>query len=199
MDTSPIRGSRSRLEVSQSAGSLTYSGGLGDVRTYLMPVRPVTFAFRGLYYGRYGSDAEHERLPTLYLGYSGLVRGYEPGSFEAGECGLQVDGSCPPFDRLVGSRIALANAEMRVPLWSLFGGDNFYGPLPVELAFFGDAGVAMGRGGSSFVPGDEKPVTSVGAAIRANAFGFAVVEIDYVRPLNRERGWMWQFALRPGF
>ncbi|HEY0873698.1 MAG TPA: hypothetical protein VGD94_09510 [Vicinamibacterales bacterium] len=198
--TSPIRGSRYRFELSQSAGSLTYSGVLGDFRTYLMPVRPVTFAFRGMYYGRYGSDAENERLPTLYLGYPGLVRGYEPGSFESGECGLQADNSCPPFDRLVGSRIALANAEMRVPVWSLFGGSNFYGPLPVELAVFGDAGIAWGRGsGFNFREGDHEPVTSAGVALRANAFGFAVIEIDYVRPFQRDRGWLWQFSLRPGF
>jgi Tol biopolymer transport system component len=198
--TSPIRGSRFRMEYSQSVGSLDFAGVLGDFRTYLMPVRPVTFAFRGLYFGRYGNDAEDERLPTLYLGYSGLVRGYDEGSFEAGECGITTDGSCPPFDRLVGSKLAVFNAEVRMPLWSLFGrSDNFYGPLPVELALFGDAGVAMGRGSNSFTPGDEKPVTSIGAAIRANAFGFAVVEVDFVRPLQRERGWMWQFALRPGF
>ncbi|HJR60596.1 MAG TPA: BamA/TamA family outer membrane protein [Vicinamibacterales bacterium] len=198
--TSPIRGSRYRLEYSQSAGSLTYSGLLADVRTYVMPVRPVTFALRGLYYGRYGSDSENERLPAMYLGYAGLVRGYDPGSFESGECGIQPDGSCPAFDRLIGSKIALANVEMRVPLWSLFGGDNFYGPLPVELALFGDAGVAWGRGSRpSFAEGDREPVTSIGAAIRANAFGFAVVEIDYVKPLNRDRGWLWQFSLRPGF
>ena len=198
--TSPIRGSRYRLEYSQSAGTLTYSGVLGDFRTYLMPVRPVTFAFRGLYYGRYGSDAESDRLPTLYLGYSGLVRGYDPGSFEAGECGIQSDGSCPAFDRLIGSKLAIGNVEMRVPLWSLFGGSNFYGPLPVELALFGDAGVAWGRGSSpGFAEGDREPVTSIGAALRANAFGFAVIEIDYVKPLNRERGWLWQFSIRPGF
>ena len=196
--TSPIRGSRYRLEVSQSAGSLTYSGLLADVRTYVMPVRPVTFALRGLYFGRYGGDSENERLPTLYLGYSGLVRGYDPGSFEGGECGVQIDGSCPAFNRLIGSRIALANVEMRVPLWSLFGGENFYGPLPVELALFGDGGVAWGRS-SGFTESDHKPVTSIGAAIRANAFGFAVVEIDYVRPMQRDRGWIWQFAIRPGF
>ena len=198
--TSPIRGSRYRLEYSQAAGTLTYSGVLGDFRTYLMPVRPVTFAFRGLYYGRYGSDAESDRLPTLYLGYSGLVRGYDPGSFEAGECGIQNDGSCPAFDRLIGSKLAIGNVEMRVPLWSLFGGSNFYGPLPVELALFGDAGVAWGRGSSpGFTEGDREPVTSIGAALRANAFGFAVIEIDYVKPLNRERGWLWQFSIRPGF
>jgi outer membrane protein assembly factor BamA len=198
--TSPIRGSRSRLEISQSSGSLAYTGALADLRTYLMPFRPVTFAFRGMFYGRYGADAENQRLPTLFLGYPGLVRGYDPGSFDAGECGVQDDGSCPAFDRLIGSRVGIFNAEMRVPLWSLFGGENFYGPLPVELALFGDAGIAWGSNSRpGFTNGDREPVTSVGAALRANVFGFAVAEIDYVRPLNRDRGWVWQFSLRPGF
>jgi Tol biopolymer transport system component len=197
--TSPIRGSRSRLEVSQSSGSLSYTGALADLRTYLMPVRPVTFAFRGMYYGRHGTDAENERLPTLYLGYPGLVRGYDPGSFQGGECGVQDDGSCPAFDRLIGSRLGILNAEMRVPVWSLFGGHNFYGPLPLELALFGDAGWAWGGSRLGFVDGDREAVTSIGAALRANVFGFAVAEIDYVKPLNRDRGWIWQFSLRPGF
>jgi Tol biopolymer transport system component len=198
--TSPIRGSRSRIEVSQSSGSLSYTGALADLRTYQMPFRPVTFAFRGMFYGRYGGDAENERLPTLFLGYPGLVRGYDPGSFEAGECGIQPDGSCPAFDRLIGSRVGIFNAEMRVPLWSLFGGDNFYGPLPVEVALFGDAGIAWGSGSRpSFADGDRELVRSIGVALRANVFGFAVAEIDYVKPLDRNRGWIWQFALRPGF
>jgi Tol biopolymer transport system component len=199
--TSPIRGSRYRMEVSQTAGSLSYTGLLGDFRTYLMPVRPFTFAFRGMYYGRYGTDAEDLRLPTLYLGYPGLVRGYDSGSFEAFECGVQQDGSCPTFDRLFGSRLAIFNAELRFPLWGAFGGRNFYGPLPVEMAVFSDTGVAWGQSGSVLFGGANKePVTSVGAAVRVNLFGFAVGEIDYVRPLDRPgKGWMWQFNLRPGF
>jgi outer membrane protein assembly factor BamA len=199
--TSPIRGSRYRFELSQSAGSLSYTGTLADYRTYLMPVRPFTFALRGLYYARYGQDAEDQRLPTLYLGYPGLVRGYDPGSFQAGECGTQTDGSCPAFDRLIGSRVAIANAELRFPLWGAFGGDRFYGPIPVELAVFTDAGVAWGRNSRpSFSGGDRKPVTSAGGAVRINLLGFAVAEIDYVRPLDRPgRGWLWQFNLRPGF
>jgi hypothetical protein len=199
--TSPIRGTRYRLEFSQTGGSINYSGVLADYRTYWMPIRPYTLALRGFYYGRYGSQAEDERLPTLYLGYPGLVRGYEPGSFEAGECGAQVNGSCPAFDRLIGSRVAIANAELRFPLWGGFGGSNFYGPIPVELAIFGDAGVAWGRSSASFLTGgDRQPVASVGAAARINLFGFAVAEIDYVRPLDRPgRGWLWQFSLRPGF
>jgi Tol biopolymer transport system component len=199
--TSPIRGSRYRLEVSQSAGSLTYTGLLADFRTYLMPARPYTFAFRGMYYGRLGTDAEDVRLPTLYLGYPGLVRGYDSNSFETGECGLQTDGSCPVFDRLFGSRLAIANAELRFPLWGAFSRSTFYGPLPIEVAFFADAGVAWGQSNSTLFGGATKdPVSSVGAAMRVNLFGFAVGELDYVRPLQRpDRGWLWQFNLRPGF
>ena len=200
--TSPIRGSRYRLELSQTAGSINYTGVLTDVRTYLMPVRPYTFALRGMYYGRYGSGAEDQLLPTLYLGYPGLVRGYDPGSFEAGECGNVVNGSCPAFDRLIGSRVAIANAELRFPLWGAFArGDRFYGPLPIEMALFADSGVAWGRANRLAISGgDRKPVSSVGGAARINVFGFAVAEIDYVRPLDRPgRGWLWQFNLMPGF
>jgi hypothetical protein len=199
--TSPIKGSRYRLELSQSGGSLTYTGTLVDYRTYLMPFRPYTFALRGLYFGRYGRDSEDQRLPTLYLGYPGLVRGYDPGSIDAGECGSQINGSCPTFDRMIGSRVAVANAEFRFPLWGAFGGDRFYGPLPIEVGVFGDTGVAWGRTTRpAFAGGDQKPVSSFGAVMRINLLGFAVAEIDYVRPLDRPgRGWMWQFNLMPGF
>jgi Tol biopolymer transport system component len=199
--TSPIRGSRYRLEYSQSAGSLTYSGLLADVRTYVMPRRPYTIALRGMYYGRVGQDAEDGRLPALFLGYPGLVRGYDQNSFESIECGNAANGSCPAFDRLIGSRVALANAELRFPIWGAFGGSQFYGPLPVEAAFFADGGIAWGSSDRlGFFPGDNKPVTSVGAALRVNVLNFAVAEVDFVRPLQRpEKGWLWQFSLRPGF
>jgi hypothetical protein len=69
------------------------------------------------------------------------------------------------------------------------------------MALFSDAGVAWGRANRLAISGgDRKPVTSVGAAARINVFGFAVAEIDYVRPLDRPgRGWLWQFNLMPGF
>jgi Tol biopolymer transport system component len=199
--TSPIRGSRYRLELSQSAGDLTYSGVLGDFRTYYMPFRPYTLAFRGMFYGRYGRDSEDFRLPVLYLGYPGLVRGYDSGSFESFECGAAANGTCPAFDRLIGSKVAIANAELRFPLWGAFGGGNFYGPLPIEMALFTDAGVAWDRTTRpGFSAAAREPVVSVGAAMRINVLGFAVAEIDYVRPLDRPgRGWLWQFNLRPGF
>ena len=199
--TSPIRGSRYRLEFSQSTGGLTYSGVLTDFRTYMMPFRPYTLALRGLYYGRFGENATDARLPALYIGYPGLVRGYDSNSFETGECGNQPDNSCPVFDRLIGSKVAVANAELRFPVWGAFGGSQFYGPLPIEAAVFTDAGVAWGRSErAAFGPGDNQPVVSVGAALRVNVLNFAVAEINYVRPLDRPgRGWLWQFNLRPGF
>ena len=57
--------------MAQTGGSLTFTGLTSDLRTYLMPVKPFTFALRGLFFGRYGTDAEDFRLPTLYLGIPG--------------------------------------------------------------------------------------------------------------------------------
>ena len=196
---SPIRGMRYRLEASQSMGDLQYTGLLADARKYVMPVRPFTLAARGMFYGRFGKGGEDFRLPTMFLGYSGLVRGYDPGSFEAGECGIQLDGSCPAFDRLIGSRVGILNAELRFPLLGLFGAKNFYGPLPIEMALFGDAGIAWGETNSPFNGGKQEWARSIGAAARMNLFGFAIGEVAYVKPLDRDRGWLWQFSLRPGF
>ena len=197
--TSPVIGQRYRLELSQVAGSIAYSGVLADYRRYFMPARPFTIAFRGLHYGRYGSGGEDPRLSPLYLGYPGLVRGYDVNSFDLTECPATASGTCNPFNRLMGSRIVVANAELRVPLVGLFNRHSLYGPLPIELAVFGDAGQAWSST-STRLPGNGTWVRSVGAAARINLLGFAVGEIDYVHPLDRPtRGWVWQFNLIPGF
>jgi outer membrane protein assembly factor BamA len=136
-------------------------------------------------------------LTPLFLGYQGLVRGYDFGSFTADECESNDLGTCPAFDRLNGSRVAIANAELRFPLLGLFSRKSFYGPFPVEMALFADAGLAWT---SHIKPGDRDWARSAGAALRVNVFGFAVAEIDYVRPFDRSRkGWLWQFGLTPGF
>jgi hypothetical protein len=67
---------------------------------------------------------------------------------------------------------------------------------------FGDAGAAWTSQDARprFLGGDRDWVRSVGAAIRLNAFGYAIVEVDYLRRLDRpEHGWHWQFNLTPGF
>ena len=70
------------------------------------------------------------------------------------------------------------------------------------MAVFADGGVAWGQSNSTLLRRrrTRSRCRSVGAAMRVNLFGFAVGEIDYVRPLDRPgRGWLWQFNLMPGF
>jgi outer membrane protein assembly factor BamA len=200
--TGPLLGQRYRLEVSPSIGSLTMVDGLVDYRRYVMPARKLTLAARVLHAGRYGPDAEDPRLAPLFLGYPGVVRGYNIGSFSAAECPTDPNAGCPVFDRLVGSRMLVGNAEARFPLLGVLGlGGGYYGALPIEAALFVDAGLAWTRSDQpSLFDVRRQGVASAGAALRMNLFGFAVAELNYVKPFMRpDKGWYWQLNLTPGF
>jgi hemolysin activation/secretion protein len=167
-----------------------------------MPVRPVTFAARALHVARYGATSEDTRLTPLFIGYSTLVRGYDVNTFRADECSLTLDGSCPEYDRLFGSRILVFNGEARAPIPGLWKGRLDYGPIPVEIFGFFDAGIAWTQvERPQFVGnGAREWVTSVGAGARVNLFGFAIAEFNLARPIQRpERGFMFVFNFRPGF
>jgi Tol biopolymer transport system component len=199
--TGPILGQRFRFEAAPTFGQLSMTTMTADYRKYFMPVQPVTWATRLLHYGRYGSGSEDSRLYPLFLGYSSLVRGYDANSFEASECTVAADGSCPEFDRLIGSRMIVINTELRAPAVGLFTGNLSYGALPVELFSFFDAGVAWTKNlKPSFAGGTRDWVSSAGFGARINALGYLIAELSVVRPLNREgRGWMFAFNLSPGF
>jgi hypothetical protein len=202
--TSPILGSCYVVEVAPALGSIAFCSVLAEYRRYFMPVRPYTVAGRIFHIGRYGRDAEDQRLLPLYLGYPGMVRGYDFNSFRANECHPEPGSDCPALDRLFGSKMLVGNLELRFPLVGALRrprGRDWYGPVPLELGLFTDAGVAWHRGNSpSFFGGDRRPVSSGGIALRANAFGYAIVELDFVRPLSRpEVEWVWQFNLLSGF
>jgi outer membrane protein assembly factor BamA len=100
--------------------------------------------------------------------------------------------------------MAVGSAELRFPLLGLFSRKSYYGAFPIEMALFGDAGTAWTKdqrprlvGGLN---GERDWVRSAGVALRVNALGFAVLELDYVRPFDRPgQGWMWQFNLTPGW
>ncbi len=140
--TSPIRGGRYRFEVSPTFGEYQYTTVIGDYRRYFFKY-PFTLAFRGLHYGRYGANADDREflLQPFYLTREYYIRGYAIESWDANlEC---VDATCSNFTALQGSRLAVANLEVRVPFIGVeqFGLVNF--PfLPTELALFADAGVA---------------------------------------------------------
>jgi len=199
--TGPVLGTRSRLELTPLFGGLTFSEVVADFRRYVAPVRPFTLAARIMHVGRYGADAESSRINPLFLGYPSLVRGYDVGSFDARECVADGASACPAFDQLVGSRLLIGNLELRFPLLGAFTGEFDYGPLPIDAVLFADAGVAWTDDVSpSFAGGSRDMVRSFGAGLRVNAFGYAVMEFDAARALDRpDDGWQFVFAIRPGF
>ena len=96
----------------------------------------------------------------------------------------------------------VANLEFRFPLLRPFGvNEGVYGPVPIEVALFADGGLTWSADERPTLFGGERDgVSSVGAALRVNALGFAVVQLDVSRPLQRPgRGWVFQFSLAPGF
>jgi len=197
--TSPILGSRYRLEVDPWIGSLRMVSVTADYRKYIMPVRRFTLAARVAHAGRYGPDAQSSVLFPLFLGYQQLVRGYDYNSFSASEC-PSTGNSCPAFDRLFGSRLLLGNVEARFPLFGVLGlGSGYYGTLPIEAGWFADAGVAWTSDQATSLA-HRQAVTSTGLVLRMNLFGFAVIEANYVKPFQRPvKGWYWELSLTPGF
>ena len=198
--TGPIAGQRARVELSPVAGQLRFTGVLADARRYFY-LRPFTLALRGLHYGRYGRDAEGV-FSNLYLGQPSLLRGY--GSAYS-DC-VNAGADCGLLNSMVGSRIAMGSAELRVPLVQRLTAGNGLGLPPIDAIAFYDAAVAwtadtrptLARG----VPEDTDRrglLTSVGVGGRTNLFGFAVLEVDYVRALESTGGWRWVFAVQPGF
>jgi outer membrane protein assembly factor BamA len=190
-------------------GSLNYVNLLADYRRYIMPVMPVTLAFRFMTFGRYGSGAEDSRLVPFFIGYPFLVRGYDSGSFSSRECNIRLNvvSSCPIYDNLFGSRFAVLNFEFRVPLLGALGIFPTMGAPPAEIGAFFDAGLAGGgfRRSGFGVPDEvieieHSVVKSLGGFARLNLFGFAIVELDYVWPIDRpEKSPFIVLQFNPGF
>ncbi|HEX9938279.1 MAG TPA: hypothetical protein VGB15_14185 [Longimicrobium sp.] len=213
--TSPIAGQRYRFEIAPTLGDLKFNSVTGDFRRYFL-LRPVTLAFRAMHFGRYGRD---EAVPSaVFLGYPSLVRGYSYNSVTEG-CLEELESAaggaedCEVFENLFGSRIAVGNLELRVPLIRNTLRGNTQVP-PIELIAFLDAGAAWGDVMQStgtpvttrlnFARGPQGSfeergfLTSGGVGARMNLFGYVIVEADYVRAFERKKG-QWQFSFQPGF
>ena len=223
--TSPILGGNMGIAVSPAIGSVNFTTVTADFRKYFMPVKPFTLAFRALHYGRYGKDSEDTRFYPLYIAYWDLVRGYESiSNAELSEYNANPDKAFD-FSRLYGSRMIVANAELRFPLLGIFGvGKGFYGAWPLEAFAFFDTGIAYASNPSQwwggftydaqgnltgedpklvkpwFLGGDRKPISSYGFGVRTNLFGYLVLGLQYVYPIDRPvRGWHLQLSISPGF
>lgn len=199
--TSPLLGQSYRFEFAPYTGSISFANILADYRKYIMPIRPFTLAFRFLHYGRYGAGADDARLYPFFLGYESMVRGYNYGSFSAKE----VEGSGENsflLDRLFGSKLMVANFELRFPLLRVLGiGRGYYGTLPLEFTAFYDVGITWSNENTPwFNGGNRRPISSAGVGIRMNVLGYMILGLSYVHPFDRPiKGSYLQFAIMPGF
>jgi Tol biopolymer transport system component len=205
----PFYGRRYRLEGSQSIGGWQYFEGLADYRRYDRLIGPFTLATRALYFGRHGPDADQFQV---FLGNTDLIRGHTSGSYYRHECQFSDPAStetgCFALDRLVGSQIAVGNAELRFPILTPAMHFVPMGFPPIEGAFFYDVGIAWREGDKlrwSRKPGDSPstvraPLQTIGVGARMNLFGFVVLRLDYSFPQHRDGvGGYWTLSLGPVF
>jgi outer membrane protein assembly factor BamA len=213
--TNPIEGSRYRFELAPTFGGFNYTTALADYRNYLF-MRPITFAVRGVHYGRYGKDSDDPRQYPLFLGEETLLRGYGYGSFDFNtECvQSRVPGQttgCPVADRLFGSRLAVVSAELRIPLFGVPEYGLFNVPfLPLTVSPFIEAGEAWSGLGGEFEQarlsfGTENLnrrgiVASAGVSARFNVLGYVILEAYAAHPFQRPgKPWVYGFQLAPGW
>jgi WD40 repeat protein len=209
--TSPFAGQRYRFEISPTIGTYQFVTGLADYRRYLW-FRPFTLAGRGLHFGRYATTTEAaQALGPVFLGYPSMMRGYDYGNLRdrclsGAQQGQAAVTACEVLDQAFGSRLAVANFELRFPLIQAVVLGGGIGLPPIEGFGFYDAGYAWGEGTPPGVDPALTPerlerriLSSTGVGARINLLGWAVLEGAYVRPLVGDRGWHWQFALQPGF
>jgi Tol biopolymer transport system component len=207
--TSPFAGQRYRLQISPTFGQLQFTQALADYRRYFF-ARPFTLAVRGYHLGRYGRDAEaneegQQVFRDMYLGQPWYIRGYYDAYARCREARGQSQ-DCQVLGQLFGSRIAVANTELRFPLVNYAVVAGGIGLPPIEGFGFVDAGIAWTSDSDPTLergipanPLDRGIMSSYGVGGRVNLFGYLVLELSYVNPMQRERGWHWQFNFVPGF
>ncbi len=192
--TGPVAGARFHVELAPSYGTLNYMTAIADFRAYKRIIGYISVAGRLMEYGNYGPGSNDFRLSQVYLGYPSLIRGYDYGSFNSSEYNV--------FQDLFGTRIAVGNAELRVPLLGPLGLLTKSGNAPpADLIGFYDAGVAWTANSQPTFMGGPRPLlTSAGVGLRVNLFGFLLGEVDYVDPFQRPgKGPYVSFGFNTGF
>jgi len=189
---SPLKGHRYRIGAEKYWGEFQYHTFLADYRRYIF-LNPVTVAFRGYHMSRYGQDAHNSVINPLYLGYPYLIRGYDNLNVRNQQ---QVTTRDFSVNDLLGNKLLVANAELRVP----FSGPERLSLIKsrlflTELTLFFDGGIAWDNESTQTagdvqqgltVNNDRKPVFSTGISMRVNLFGQLIVEPYYAIPFQRE-------------
>lgn len=184
--SAPMQGHRTRLQVDRYFGDANLYTTLIDYRKYFF-LNPLSLAFRFYNYGLWGGTGD-EPLPQLYLGNPWYIHGYE----NINNSGFGQDG----FDlsRLTGSKIAVANAEIRFPFsgperLALIKSKYFF----ADLNLFFDAALAWGEDDqinfdmspvADLAENRRAPLMSTGVSLRINLLGYLVIEPFYAFPLQ---------------
>jgi Tol biopolymer transport system component len=198
--TAPILGRRFRFQLSPTVGTWKYMEYLADYRRY-DPIlfNVLTVATRASISARVGGN--EAQLPPNIL-HPQIIRGYDRQYYNGSACAIAERRTCVLSDELQGSRVAVANAELRFPVVRRFD----LGILPISLPpvdghLFYDAGIAWQAGQRVLLrrsdiedPNDRSLLSSWGAGFRLNLFGFAILRMDYVIPLatpDHTGHWSW--------
>jgi outer membrane protein assembly factor BamA len=146
-------------------------------------------------YSRFGRD--ENRLYQMYAGYGYLIRGYEANSFYKNGSATTAGGF--DINQLVGSRVAVANFEVRLPFTGpaklaqieskfLFSDLNMF--FDIGMAYDSDSKIAfhkkpgvVGTGSGAYL--ERVPAMSAGISLRVNVFGYFVLEPYYAIPFQR--------------
>ena len=201
--TGPVMGRRMRFQAAQSLGKLNFSDFLVDYRRYDPIIfNTLTFATRFLSSIAVGRD---ESFFPKYIGRPDFVRGYDRANFNFVDCTsiIGAQATCNNA-QLAGSRVAVANAELRFPIIRRFDVGSSFGLPPVDGLIFYDAGLAWSKGVSPHLgkapDGNDNslnryPLTSWGGGLRVNLFNLAILRWDYARPMSGDRKPNWTFSL----
>lgn len=213
--TSPLSGFRYRLGITQYTGDFNFGTLTADLRRYVR-VAPFTFAVRGLSSTRFGADQDN--IIGQFIGYPYFIRGYEANSFykRGGNSGNGFG-----IDQLVGTKIAVANFEVRLPFTGperLTAIESKY--LFSDLNAFFDIGLAYNRNstvafrreprliqagvdptGAPINTYERVPAMSAGISLRVNVFGYFVLEPYYAFPFQRTdvNGGIFGLTFAPGW
>jgi Tol biopolymer transport system component len=206
--TGPIMGRRYRFQVSPVTGSYDWIEYLADYRRY----DPIIFNYLTIATRLYTdlSIGPDETEFQKYVARPDFVRGYDSNSTFYLSC--PVIGANPSncsAVQLLGSRVAVANVELRFPVVRKLE----LGFLPMELPpldglFFYDAGLAWSSGQSVYmsrpqgydVSRQRFPLRSYGFGLRLNLFNYAIVRWDFAVPIDQagHKG-RWTWSLWPSF
>jgi outer membrane protein assembly factor BamA len=207
--TGPIYGRRLRFQVSPVIGSYRWVEYLADYRRY----DPIIFNYLTIatrFYANMSVGRDENAFPK-YIARPDFVRGYDRNNSFYLTCPIigANTSNCSAV-QLLGSRVAVANAELRFPLVRRLD----LGVLPITLPpldglFFYDVGAAWSKDQSLYlsrpanydVAHQRYPLRSYGFGLRLNLFNYAIVRWDYAVPLDQpgsKRGF-WTWSLWPSF